>query len=173
MVTVSVSDGNNGSDSINVTINITDVDDAAENDTPVFTDGDSTTRAIAENTGSGENIGDPVSATDTDNDVLTYSLGGTDAASFTIDSTTGQLQTKAELDYETKTSYTVTVSVSDVDGGSDSITVTINVTDVDEDAQQPISLSNLTCSANVLAENLRSCQKYVRLFLRKQSPRRF
>ena len=143
-VTVSVSDSNNGSDSISVTINITDVDDAAANDAPVFIDGDSTTRAIAENTDAGENIGDPVSATDPDNDVLTYSLGGTDAASFTIDSTTGQLQTKAELAYETQTPYTVTVSVSDVDGGSDSITVTINVTDVED----PFSVSTLDCFLN-------------------------
>ena len=147
-VTASVSDGNNGSDSIDVTINITDVNDAAENDTPVFTDGDSTTRSIAENTDAGENIGDPVSATDPDNDVLTYSLGGTDAAAFSIDSTTGQLQTKTELDYETKTSYTVTVSVSDVDGGSDSITVTINVTDVDQNIEDPFSVSTLDCFLN-------------------------
>ena len=63
---------------------------------------------------------------------LTYSLGGTDAASFSIDSTSGQLQTKAALDYEIKQSYTVTVSVSNGNNGSDSITVTINITDVNE-----------------------------------------
>ena len=124
------------------------------NNAPVFTDGTKTTRSIAENTDAGEKIGDPVAATDADNDVLTYSLGGTDAASFTIDSTTGQLQTKAELDYETKTSYTVTVSVSDVDGGSDSITVTINVTDVDEESESPISVSPLDCAGTHLGGNL-------------------
>ena len=154
MVTVTVSDGNNGSDSIDVTINITDVDDAAENDAPVFTDGTSTTRAIAENTAAGEKIGDPVSATDADNDVLTYSLSGTDASSFSINSTTGQLQTSAELDYETKTSYTVTVSVSDVDGGSDSITVTINVTEVNKDTQSPINVRDITCSGREIGPNL-------------------
>ena len=146
MVTVTVSDGNNGSDSIDVTINITDVDDAAENDPPVFTEGTSTTRAIAENTAAGEKIGAPVSATDADNDVLTYSLSGTDASSFSIDSTSGQLQTSAELDYETKTSYTVTVSVSDVDGGSDSIIVTINITDIDENAESAINIGPLNCT---------------------------
>ena len=128
-VTVSVSDGNGGSDSITVTINVTDVQ---ENRAPVFSDGDSTTRSIAENTGSGIDIGDAVSATDVDADTLTYSLGGTDASSFSINSGTGQLRTSAALDYETKTSYSVTVSVSDGNGGSDSITVTINVSDVDE-----------------------------------------
>ena len=127
---MSVSDGNGGSDSITVTINVTDVN---ENSAPVFTDGTSTTRSIAEDTAAAQNIGTPVAATDADSgDSLTYTLGGTDAASFAIVSTSGQLQTKATLDFETKSSYEVTVSVSDGNGGSDSITVTINVTDVTE-----------------------------------------
>ena len=126
-VTVSVSDGNNGSDSIAVTISVTDANDA-----PVFTDGTSTTRSIAENTASGQNIGGAVSATDADGDTLTYSLGGTDASSFDLVSTSGQLQTKAALDYETKSSYSVTVSVSDGNNGSDSIAVTISVTDAND-----------------------------------------
>ncbi len=128
-VTINVSDGNGGTDTISVTINITDVD---ENRAPVFTEGNSATRSIAENTGSGVNIGGAVSATDADNDTLEYSLGGTDAGSFSIDSTSGQLRTSASLNYESKTSYSVTVSVSDGNGGNDSITVTINVTNVNE-----------------------------------------
>ena len=133
-VTVDVSDGYGGSDSISVTINVTDV---VEHD-PVFTDGDTTTRAVAENAGRGTNVGSPVAATDADNDTLTYTLSGADAASFTIVSTSGQLQTNATLDYETKSSYTVTVDVSDGYGGSDSITVTINVTDVKESTITPV-----------------------------------
>ena len=129
---ISVSDGNDGSDSIVVTINVTDVDDVP-NSEPVFTDGESTTRSVAENTGAGVEIGNAVSATDADSDdTLTYSLGGTDASSFSIDMSSGQLKTSTALDYETKTSYSVTISVSDGNEGSDSITVTINVTDVDE-----------------------------------------
>ena len=61
----------------------------------------------------GQDIGTAIAATDPDNDILTYTLGGTDAAAFRIASTTGQLQTKAALDYETKNTYSVTVSVSD------------------------------------------------------------
>ena len=100
---------------------------------PIFTDGDETTRSVAENTISGENLGDTISATDVDSgDTLTYSLGGTDAVSFTVDTATGQLQTKAALDYETKDSYSVTVSVSDGKGGTDSIDVVINITDLYE-----------------------------------------
>ena len=101
------------------------------NDAPVFTDGGSTTRSIDENTGSDEAIGDPVSATDPENDKLTYTLGGTDVSSFSIDSGSGQLLTSVALDYETKSSYTVTVTVSD---GilTDTITVTISITDAND-----------------------------------------
>ena len=127
-VTVSVSDGNNGTDSITVTINIINV---VKNRRPTFTEGSTATRSIPENTPAGENIGDAVSATDP-GDTLTYSLGGTDADAFDIDSTSGQLQTKAPLDYETKSSYSVTVSVSDRRGRSRSITVTINIENVVE-----------------------------------------
>ena len=81
------------------------------NNALVFTDGTTTTRSVAENTPSNENIGSAVSATAQENDTLAYTLGGTDAAAFDIDSTSGQLQTDAPLDYETKTSYTVTISV--------------------------------------------------------------
>ena len=41
--------------------------------------------------------------------------------------------TLAALDYETKATYSVTVTASDSGGLSDSIDVTITVTDVDED----------------------------------------
>ena len=109
------------------------------NTAPVFTDGESTTRTIAENTAADVNIGTAIAATDADNDALTYTLSGTDAAAFTIDSTTGQLQTNAALDYETKTSYSVVVTVSD-GGLTDTITVAITVTDLDEQPQQPEGL---------------------------------
>ena len=43
---------------------------------------------------------------------------------------TGQLQTKAALDYETQTDYEVTVIATDTGGLTGTITVTINVTNV-------------------------------------------
>ena len=89
-------------------------------------------RSIAENTAANTNIGAPVVATDANNDTLTYTLEGTDAASFGIDSGTGQLSTSAALDFETKDTYSVVVRASDPDGLSDTIGVTINVTDVVE-----------------------------------------
>ena len=110
------------------TIEVTTV---AANTAPMFTDGTSTTRSIAENTAAGVSIGTAITATDTNNDILTYTLSGTDANAFNIERTTGQLKTSAPLDYETKRSYTVTVTVSD---GSltDTITATINVSDIAE-----------------------------------------
>ncbi|MYB65665.1 hypothetical protein F4X73_13325 [Candidatus Poribacteria bacterium] len=103
------------------------------NNAPIFTDGVSTTRSVAENTPANTNIGTAIAATDADSgDTLTYTLGGADAAAFSIVSTTGQLKTQAALDYETKTSYLVTVSVSDGNAGTDSIIVIINITDMNE-----------------------------------------
>ena len=100
---------------------------------PVFTEGRTTTRSIAENTASGTNIGSVVTATDANTgDTLSYTLGGVDANSFTIVGTSGQLQTSAALNYEDKNTYTVTATVSDNKGGTDSIDVTINVTDVND-----------------------------------------
>ena len=99
-------------------------------------------RSVAENTAANQPIGEPVAATDADKDTPTYSLSGTDAASFDIDTASGQLQTKGALNYETKSSYSVTVSVTDgedADGAEettatidDTITVTISVLDVNE-----------------------------------------
>ena len=124
----------------------------------------STTREVAENTATETNVGDPVTATDTDGDTLTYSLGGTDAASFTIVSTSGQLRTKAGVtyDHETQASYAVTVSVhdgKDANGNADTaiddtIAVTITVPNVDErgmvslSAEQPRVGTELTATLN-------------------------
>ena len=91
-----------------------------------------TSRTVAENTAAGEDIGTPVAATDNNGDTLAYTLGGTDVASFDIGPATGQLMTKAALNYEAKASYEVTVTATDPEGESDMITVTITVTDMDD-----------------------------------------
>ena len=108
---------------------------------PVFTDTAPTTRSVDEDTASSTNIGAAVAATDGDNDTLVYGLTGTDSTSFSIDTTSGQLTTSASLDFETKSSYSVDVTVHDgKDGlGNDdttvdaTITVTISVNNMDED----------------------------------------
>ena len=148
----------NGPDSVDISVrvNITNVNEA-----PEFAN-ETQTRSILENAEAGENIGEPVVATDADiisgeknrqvllyllelvtsaTDVnpdieginsLSYSLDGTDAALFEIDSEMGQLKTKGALDYETQTSHEVVVIASD---GSltASITVSIDVIEVEND----------------------------------------
>ena len=113
---------------------------ATANQKPAFDEGSSAMRSVDENTASGVDIGDPVAATDTDDTSLIYTLGGTDAASFALNTSTGQLQTQAALNYEAKNRYTVTISVrddKDDDGEADTatddtITVTITVGNLDE-----------------------------------------
>ncbi len=109
---------------------------APPNRCPVFTDGTATTRGVDENTGSNTNIGSAVSATDADGDRLTYSSSGADAASFGLNTATGQLRTSANLDHEAKSSYSFTMTASD-GKCTDSISVTVNVGDEDEPPRAP------------------------------------
>ena len=96
-----------------------------------FGEGGSTTRTIPENTPAGVNVGRPVSATG-GGDALTYSVSGTDADSFIIVASTGQLRTKdgVTYDYETKNRYVATVGVVDENDGSDTIQVTILISNL-------------------------------------------
>ena len=91
---------------------------------------DRTSRKIAENTDPEESIGTPVSAFDEDDALLIYTLDGADASFFDISRNTGQLMTKASLNYEARNRYSVVVTATDPSGASDSIQVTINVTNV-------------------------------------------
>ena len=99
---------------------------------------DSTSRTVAENTAAGTEIGSAVSAGDTDGDLRLYTLGGPDADMFSIDRKTGQIKTKAKLDYEALPEdakyHMVTVTATDPSGATDTIMVTINVTDVNDGA---------------------------------------
>ena len=94
-----------------------------------------TTRSVAENTDANESIGAAVGASDDDDDLLLYTLGGVDADSFAIDRTNGQLMTKAALDYERKRVYMVVVTATDPSGAAASILVVIHVGDVDDPAE--------------------------------------
>ena len=117
----------------------------ANNAEPTFDDGATTTRTLPENSGAGVDVvGGVVAATDGDSDTLTYSLTGTDAARFEIDSD-GQIKVKAgsthTFNFEaSKNSYSVTVNVRDSKDAAgnadtavdDTIAVTINLTNVNE-----------------------------------------
>ena len=145
MVTVTATDGDSASDSIMVTIMVTGVNEAPEFAT------ETDDRSVEENTAAGMNIGEPVMATDPDEgDTLTYALSGDDAASFDIDTSTGQLMAKAALDYETKTEYMVTVTATDGDSASDSIMVTIMVTDIELAAEYDANGNGMVDKAEVI-----------------------
>ena len=114
---------------------------SAGNSAPTFAN-PTETRSVAENSPAGTNVGAPVTATDTDSgDTLTYTLEGTDAASFNLVTISGsaQIRTRSGVtyDYEAQPSYTVIVKADDNNGGTDTVTVTIDLTD-DSD-EQPLA----------------------------------
>ena len=94
---------------------------------PSFTDGFRTTRAVAENARGGGAVGEPVSATHPDELEITYSLSGTDAASFTVDEETGQISVKAGMDLTLGNTYTVNLTATDSAGFGAIIIVMIEV----------------------------------------------
>ena len=118
-----------------------------DNKAPQFEDANnkvitSTTRSVAEDAVTDDTpipVGGAVTATDPNgtSDILTYTLGGTDARYFEItdaNSSSGQITVKegTKLDYEKKNSYMVTVTATDPSRASTTIDVTINVEDVNE-----------------------------------------
>ena len=149
-VVLKVTDGSDLVETITVTITVTDRNEAPStpmeasddaptpdaNNAPEFPSTETGMRSVDENTAADMPIGDPVAATDADDgDTLTYTLGGTDMASFAIDSATGQLMTMAALDYETMPSgrrrrTTATRLPSQPVTPADTIAVTITVTDM-------------------------------------------
>ena len=108
----------------------------ADNVAPVFEDGATASRGFDEDLDPGEPFGTPVIATD--DEMLVYSLEGTDAALFDIGAD-GVLLTRAgeSYDHETKSLYEITVKADDGKGETATIAVTVNVGDVDEPPEAP------------------------------------
>ena len=131
-------------------------DTPVTNTAPVFSS-TTATREVAENSAAGTNVGAVIpEATDADSgDTLTYSMEGTDAASFDFDASTRQITTITGVTYNheaTQNSYSVTVKAADGNGGTDTIAVTIDVTDVDEKSAKPAkpTLAKVTGSSTSL-----------------------
>ncbi len=76
-------------------------------------------------------------ATDAESNIVTLALGGTDVSSFDLDATSGVLTFRALPDYETKSTYAVTVQATETDGDPSNLTgelaVTITVTNEEEE----------------------------------------
>ena len=70
-------------------------------------------------------------ATDPQSRTITWSVEGTDAADFNIGSSTGELSFNSAPDYETKSSYSITVKATS-GGDSATLAVTVAITNVDE-----------------------------------------
>ena len=129
-------------------------------------------RTVPESTAVGDPVGGPVTATDTDNDTLTYELDDnavsdntlvplSDLQFFDIDMETGQIAVAQNLDYDAigegraadavAGTYTVTVRATDPSGEADNITVTITAENVNEDpivtGRAEISVRELTDGA--------------------------
>ena len=114
-----------GRDTARITVSI-EATAAPPNNPPVFSEGASATRSVASSAAAGTAIGQPVRATDADaGTTLNYTLEGTDAASFAVNSASGQLLTRSGVTLD-RSSYTVVVVASD-GTASARITVTINV----------------------------------------------
>ena len=92
---------------------------------------DSGVREINENTPFGVRIGDPIAASSAVS-ALTFEITSSAADTFDIEPDTGQLRTKGDLDFETRASYSLQVTITDEFGESESLVVTIKVLDRDE-----------------------------------------
>jgi mRNA-degrading endonuclease HigB of HigAB toxin-antitoxin module/uncharacterized protein YbjQ (UPF0145 family) len=141
-IRVRVTDGSGATYEESFTISITNV-----NETPTDIALDST--SVAENGGANATVG-TLSSTDVDSgDSATYTLvsgtGDTDNGSFNISGTSLRLTSSA--DYETKSSYSIRVRVTDGSGATYEESFTITVTNVN-DAPTDIALSSTTVAEN-------------------------
>ena len=87
-----------------------------------------------------------ISVSDVDGDDLTLTLGGVDGDSFEL-TTNNILTFKVAADYETKTSYSITLSLTD---GIETVTknVTINITNVNDIAPEFTSIATFSSAEN-------------------------
>ncbi len=113
---------------------------------------------VSEKSSNGDAFGQ-VSATDPDvGDTLTYTItGGTGMGIFALNPSTGILTVAnaAALDYETITSYTLDILVTDTGGLTDTATITINVLDVPENTAPVINpLGPLSVAENAVVNTV-------------------
>jgi serralysin len=158
------SDGNGGNAAVQFAtlatgLNLTAADftiAGPANNPPAVTSG--TTASVVENTPV-NTIVYQATATEPDGDRFTWSLGGTDAASFTIDAVTGAVRLVTAADFETKTSYSFTVIASDSGTPTGTRQVTLSVTDVNDTPSTPIidetsSSNDVVSTAQTIDRNI-------------------
>ena len=94
---------------------------------PRFADGFRTARGVAGNALGGDAVGEPVLATHPEDLAITYSLSGTDAASFAVDEETGQIRVREGVDLVVGGTYSVNLTATDSAGFGAIIIVMIEV----------------------------------------------
>ena len=127
--TVTATDNSsNTSAATTVTFSITNVDEVV----PTITSGDTGTD-IVENSGAVQTIY-TITATDTDGGTIaSYAIAGNDADLLSVDSSSGVVTLTADPDYETKSSYSFTVTATDNSSNTSAATpVTFSITDLNE-----------------------------------------
>lgn len=128
-LTITASDLSRTSDGVDFQVNVQN--NPADDDItpPIFTSSPIAS-PINENSGAEQII---YTAT-TDDPLASYSLGGADAAAFSIESNTGLVKLRANPDYETKNNYTFTVQATDnaLIPNSSQQTINLEIIDVSE-----------------------------------------
>ena len=117
-----------------------------ENTNPIF----EINRSVPENSAAGVNVGSPISVRDPDEgDTWTFTIEGIGAGNFQVDSAGNVIVAQgANLDYECKANYNLTLSVSDgkdADGNRD--------TDIDDVLGLDIQLTDVTPTVTVSADH--------------------
>ncbi|MEM9300153.1 MAG: cadherin domain-containing protein, partial [Bacteroidota bacterium] len=107
-----------------LTITVTDADE----DAPVFTS--ATSLMVDENIPTSEII---YTASAIDAGTITYALGGTDADSFNLTASSGELTFVASPDFETRSSYTIAITATDDAGNSAELSLTVTINDLEDD----------------------------------------
>ncbi|MGR5114866.1 retention module-containing protein, partial [Photobacterium damselae] len=147
--TVVVDDGNGGTDTITVTVNVTPVNDA-----PV---GENVTTETQEETA----VTGQLTATDVDGDNLTFKPGSDPTNGSVTVNSDGSWEYVPNPDFNGEDSFTVVVD--DGNGGSDTITVTVNVTpvndapvgeDVSAETQEETAVTGQLTATDVDGDNL-------------------
>lgn len=147
-IKLTVTDNGGASRSSDVVINVTDA-----NDTPATLT--LSNANLPEGVAAGSLIGVFATTDEDANDSHTFTLvsgtGSTDNASFTVDGTT--LKSAAQFDFETKSTYSIRMKVSDGKGGDLEKQFTINITDINE-ASPNLAPTDISLTAATVSENV-------------------
>src|SRR6185436_1673985 len=130
---VKASDASGAFSTQKVTISVNDL-------APAITSG--TTASVNEGAAANSTVYTAV-ASDVAGGTVTYSISGTDAGAFTINSSTGVVAINAMPNFEAKSSYTFDVKAADASGAFNTQTVTVSVNDL-----APTITSGTTASIN-------------------------